>query len=201
MIRKWVPILAIMALCCGIAQGVISKSGIFDIDDPTGLGFDSIPWVSSNPYANIYLWPFATDDLYAGAGSQYNLAQARFSGGSFTTTDYDGKNGDLGIRIGNYTSGIQTFGACVLTLDFIGEGSFDIYLPEFTFGINENIFFWVAESGATYYANSLKAAGYPDISADIAMAAGDEYLAKNPEPTTILLFGLGGAIFLQRRRN
>lgn len=198
MTRQCVLILAMMALCGSIAQGVISKSGIFDIDGPTGLSFDSVPWVSSGPYSYTYLWPFATDDLYIGPGSQYNLAQARFSGGSFTITDYDEKNGDLGVRIGNYTSGTQTFEACILTLDFIGGGSFDIYLPEFTFGTNENIFFWVAENGTTYYANSLKGAGYPDISADTAIAADNEYLAMAPEPATLLLLGIG-ALMLRRK--
>jgi hypothetical protein len=194
MTRQCVLILAMLTLCSGIAQGVIPKSGIFDTDGPTGLSFDSVPWASPNPYAYTYLWPFATNDLYTGPGSQYNLAQIIFSGGSFTITDYGEKDGYLGVRIGNYTSSTQTFEACILTLDFIGESSFDIHLPEFTFEINENVFFWVAQSGATYYANSLKGAGYPDISPDTAIAAGDEYLARNPEPATILLLGLGGLI-------
>ncbi len=192
MTRQCVIILVMMTLCGSFAQGTIPKNGIFDIDGPTGLSFDSVPWVSSNPYASTYLWPYATNDLYTESGSQYNLAQARLSGGSFTITDYGEKNSDLGVRIGNYTGGIQTFKACILTLDFISSDSFNIYLPEFTFETNENIFFWVAESGATYYANSLKGAGYPDITAAIAMAAGDEYLARVPEPATLLFLGLGG---------
>ena len=200
MIRQGVLILAVIALCSGIAQGVIPKSGVFDTDGLSGLNFDSVPWVCSNPYAYTYLWPFATNDLYTGSGSKYNLAQARLSGGSFAVTDYGKKNGDLGIRIGNYTSGTQTFEDCILTLDFIGSGSFNIYLPEFTFKTNENIFFWVAESGATYYANSLKGVGYPDISATIAMAADDEYLARAPEPATILLLGLGGLVLRKFNR-
>lgn len=198
--RRYVLILAMMALCSGIAQGTISKGGIFDINGPSALSFDLVPWASSNPYVYTYLWPFATDNLYAGGpGSLYNLAQVRFSSGSFNVTDYDEKNGDLGVRIGNYSGGTQTFEACILTLDFIDEGCFNIYLPEFTFNTNENIFFWVTNSGATYYANSLKGTGYPDISADIAIAAGDEYLAMAPEPATFLLLGLG--TLMLRRKN
>jgi hypothetical protein len=200
MIRQRVLILVMMALCSGIAQGVIPKSGIFDTDGLSGLNFDSVPWISSSPSASIYLWPLAANDLCTGAGSKYNLAQARLSSGSFIVTDYGEKSGNLGIRIGNFTGRTQAFEACILTLDFIGSGSFDIYLPEFTFETNENIFLWVAENGETYYANSLKGAGYPDMSADTAMAADDEYLAMAPEPATLLLLGLGGLVLRKFNR-
>lgn len=200
MTKQFILILAITALCSSIAQAVISKSWSFDIDNSSGLAFDTIPWVSSNPYLYVYLWPFATDDLYTGPGSQYNLAQVIFSAGSFTVTDYGEKSGDLGIRLGNYTNNTQTFKACILTLDFINSGSFDVYLPEITVEKGKNIFLWIAESGATYYAHSLKGAGLPDISADEAMSAGDEYLARVPEPTTILMLGLGGLIIIRRSK-
>lgn len=197
MAKQCVLILVITALFSSIAQGDIAKFGTFDIDGPEGIGFDIIPW--SDP-GTIYLWPFATSDTYTWPGSPYNLAQVLLSGGSFTVDDSDEKYGYLGIRIGNYTSDIQTFAACILTLDFIGSGSFDVYLPEFTFNANDNMFFWVAECGATYYANSLKGAGDPDMLADEAIAAGDEYLARIPEPATVLLLGLGGIALLKFNR-
>jgi hypothetical protein len=196
MIRQCVIILAITILCGSAAEAVSPESGTFDINGPSGLTFTPIPWVSSTPYLYTYLWPFAANenDLYTGSGSNYNLAQAAFSHGSFTVTDYGAETGDLGIRVANQTSSTQTFEASVLTLNFIGSGSFNVYLPEFTFNGNENMFFWVAQSGATYYANSSMGAGFPDMSASVAMSAGNGYLAEVPEPATVLFFGLGGLI-------
>jgi hypothetical protein len=196
MTRQQVFILAIAALCSGIALGNIPKSGAFNIDGPSAVSFDSIPWMSPNPYSYLYLWPFAADYLYEETepGSKYNLAEVSLSAGSFTVTDYDEISGNLGIRIANFTGSTQIFEACILTLDFVGSGSFDVYLPEFMFETSKNMFFWVSENGATYYANSLKGVGYPDMSAIAAMDAGEEYLARVPEPATVLLFGLGGLV-------
>jgi len=189
MTRQHIFILAIMALCGGIAQAVTPKSGTFDINGSSGVAVAPVPYVST---PSVYLWPFASSDNYSTTPySKYNLAQVAFSSGSFTVTDSGQKSGDLGIRVGNYTGSTKTFESCILTLDFLGSGNFDVYLPEFTFGKNENVFFWVSESGATYYANSLKGAGFPDMSATAAMAAGDEYLGNVPEPATVLLLGLG----------
>lgn len=192
--RRYVFILVIAALCGSIALGGIPKSGTFDVAGPTSVSFAPVPWTSPNPYLYTYLWPFAADDLYEETepGSTYNLAWVSLSAGAFTVTDYGEKSGNLGIRVSHYTGSTQTFEACILTLDFVGSGSFDIYLPEFTVGTGENMFFWVSQSGATYYANSLKGVGFPDMSALTAMAAGDEYLAGVPEPATIFLLGLGG---------
>jgi hypothetical protein len=193
MTRQHIFILVIAALCSSTAQAVIPKSGTFDIDNSSELTFTPIPCVSP---PTVYLWPFASSDKYSTTPYKiYNLAQVSFSAGSFTVEDSNEKSGDLGIRVGNYAGSTQIFEASIFTIDFVGSGSFDVYLPEFTFGKYENIFFWVAESGATYYARSSKGAGFPDMSAAEAMAAGDEYLAGAvPEPATILLFGLGGLI-------
>jgi hypothetical protein len=203
MIRECVLILAITALCGSTAQADSPESGTFDINGSSGLTFAPIPWVSPNSSSCIYLWPFASNDKYAGSGSNYNLAQVTFSAGSFTVADYGQETGDLGIRVANQTGSTQTFEASILTLNFIGSGSFDVYLPEFTFKANENennIFFWVAQSGATYYANSLKGAGEPNMFATVAMS-GDEYLARVPEPATVLLLGLGGILLRRKIRN
>jgi hypothetical protein len=65
---------------------------------------------------------------------------------------------------------------------------------------NDNMFFWVAQSVATYYANFSKGAGFPDMSASVAMSAGNEYLASVPEPATVLLLGLGGVLLRIKNR-
>ena len=201
--RSAVMILAIAAItaaCSDFAQAEldIPKTGVFNIDGDDGISFDPIPWVSPSLGEPAFLWPFATDDLYSGQGSQYNLAQAQFVNGSINITDHGEIEGDLGIRIDNHSFQTRTFAASILTLDFVEE-SLDVYLPEFTFDHWDKMFFWVAQSGATYYANSLKGVGDIDMSATSAMAAGDEYLARIPEPATVGLFGLG-AVLLRRKR-
>ena len=198
MVKQCVLILVVMALCSSAAQAAIPKSGTFNIDGSSGLTFAPIPTGASS----VYLWPFASYDKYAGSGANWNLAEVWFSAGSFITTDKGEINGDLGVRVGNYTGGAQTIEACILTLDFVGGSGFNVYLPEFTFGSNENIFFWISESGATYYAHFSKGAGSPptDMSAAEAMSAGDEYLARVPEPATFLLLGLGGLAAVRKHR-
>ncbi|MHC4722484.1 MAG: PEP-CTERM sorting domain-containing protein [Planctomycetota bacterium] len=206
--KKLVMILVIAAMttaCGDLAQAEldIPASGTFDIiiDPPEtpGLNFEPEPWVSPSLLANVLLWPFATDDLYTGAGSDYNLALAQFQNGNINITDSDSGaiEGDLGIRIHNNTGDPRTFEPSVLTLDFVDD-SLDVFLPEFTFGGGTDLFFWVAQSGATYYADSSKGVGFPDFSAGHVMDLDDEYLARTPEPATVVLFGLG-ALVLRRR--
>lgn len=202
--KKLVMILFIAAMtaACGDlarAELDIPASGTFDIvidpPDTPGISFDPIPYTGSL----VYMWPFASDDgSYTSPFDKYNLAYVKFLSGSIDTLDYSEQEGDLGIRIDNVSGVTQTFEPSVLTLDFVDDG-FDVYLPGFTFDNWNSMFFWVAQSGATYYANSSKDVGFPDMLAADAMAAGDEYLARTPEPTTAVLFGLG-AFLLRRRR-
>jgi len=198
-------IAAIIAVCSNFAWAEldIPASETFDIviDPPgtPGLSFEPEPWTSPSLAASVYLWPFATDDLYAGPGSNYNLAVAQFQDGSINITDSGAIEGDLGIRVSNNSGDTRTFEPSVLTLDFVGD-SLDVYLGEFTFGWGTDMFFWVAQSGATYYANSSKDVGFPDLSATYVMDAGDEYLARTPEPTTAVLFGLGALLLYRRRK-
>jgi hypothetical protein len=143
--RSAVMILAIAAVtaaCSDFAQAEldIPKTGVFNIDGDDVISFDPIPWVSPSLGASVLLWPFATDDLYAGRGEQYNLAEAQFENGSISITDYGTIEGDLGIRVNNNSAATRTFEPSVLTLDFVEE-SFDVYLPEFTFEWRTDMFF------------------------------------------------------------
>ena len=192
---------AIIAVCSNLARAEldIPASGTFDIvidpPDTSGVSFDPAPYSGSL----VYMWPFASDDgLYTSPYSKYNLAYVRFMSGSIDTLDYSEQEGDLGIRVDNISGATQTFEPSILTLDFVAD-SFDVYLPGFTFDNWNSMFFWVAQSGATYYGNSTKDIGFPDITAEEAMAVEGQYLARIPEPATAMLFGLG-ALLLRRRR-
>ena len=178
----------------------VPKSGTFLLDDTASspVDFDPVPWVSPGPAYTAYMFPFASDDMYSGMGIDYHLAQIAFSNGSYIVDHIAEKTGDMGIRIGNYSPTQATFAESTMTLHLTDE-DFDIYLPEFTLDQMDNIFLWVAESGATYFANSAKGAGLPDIFADTAMNMGTEYLARVPEPSTILLLTLGGLMIRRGR--
>ncbi|MBW8000917.1 MAG: hypothetical protein FVQ80_02720 [Planctomycetes bacterium] len=174
-------------------------TGTFDIDGGLSLplSFNPAPWVSPSISSTAYLWPFASDDLYEGSVSGYNLARAQFSNGSIIISDYGEKTGDLGIRIFNSAGSTITFDATVLTLG-LTSGNLDVYLPEFTFDTGDNMFFWVSTAGATYYSTLLLGPGYPELSAEAAMDDVDLYLAVVPEPATILILTLG-SIYLRKR--
>jgi len=200
--KNLVTILAMVAAVAGVYVGHaqaaldIPASGTFDIDGDAGISFDTIPYMG---YA-VYLYPFASGDgSYTTPYSEYNLAEVRFEGGSISVTDEGPIEGYLGVRIANQFT-TQTFQPSILTLD-LGEEPFDVYLPEFTFDNGDNMFFWVAQSGATYYVNSSHVVGFPDPAmppGDI-MDQGDEHLARVPEPAMAALLGLG-AVLLRRRK-
>lgn len=198
----FVVLAAIIAVCSDLARAEldIPASGTYDIviDPPgtVGISFYPIPYTGSS----VYLFPFASDDgSYTPPYSDYNLAEGRFSGGSLILADINEQEGDLGIRVDNISGATQTFEPSVLTLDFVDD-SFNVYLPGFTFDNWKSLFFWVAQSGATYYANFSKDVGFPELSATYVMGTGDEYLARTPEPTTAMLFGLGALLFRRRRK-
>lgn len=201
-LTMFILIAAIIAVCSNFAWAEldIPASGTFDIviDPPgtPGISFDNIPYKGSS----VNLWPFASvDGSYTPPYLNYNLAEVSFSSGSIIPTDKYEQTGDLGIRVHNGSGAPQTFDPSVLTLDFVG-GSFDVYLPGFTMpdDIWKSLFFWVAESGATYYAHSSTVISEePDMSATQAMLD-PQYLARTPEPATAMLFGLG-VLLLGRR--
>ena len=187
-----------IVLCCpDLAKAVLPESGSFDIDDTSTPSFDQMPFSGSS----MYVYPFVAEDIdiYTGAGSNYNLGTLELTGDSVTFTDSGEKTGNLGIRISSAVSGDQTFQESILTLDF-GDDTFDVYLPELTFSWNEDMFLWVAQSGATYYATTSQGPGLPDLTASDAMLPGDTNLARIPEPVTLALFGSSALILLSRRR-
>jgi hypothetical protein len=106
----------------------------------------------------------------------------------------------MGIRVANISGSTRSFAETIVTLH-LTDGEFDIYLPEFTFDWEDNIFFWVAESGSTYYANDTLAPGWPNIDAIGAMTDPSSYLARAaiPEPATIILLSLGAALIVKKR--
>lgn len=185
-----------IVLCCPVlTKAAISKSGTFDIDNTSTPTFDSIPFSGSS----MYVYPFAAEEgnFYTGAGSLYNLGTLQLTNGSVDFTDSGEKTGDLGIRIFSAVAGVEIFQETILTLD-LGDNLFDVFLPEFTIGSNQEMFFWVAQSGATYYATTSPGPGRPNMTAAAAIDEGN--LARVPEPVTLSLFGSGALILLHRRR-
>ena len=187
-----------IVLCCfDHAVADISMSGTFDINPTSTPSFDPIPFLGSS----MYVFPFAAPetDLYTGLGTTYNLGTLQLFNGSVFFADSSEKTGNLGIRISSAVSGDKIFQESILTLDF-GGGIFNVYLPELAFSWSQDMFLWVAQSGATYYATALQGPGLPDMTASFAMSFGDANLARAPEPVTLALFGSGALILLGRRR-
>ncbi len=185
-----------IVLCCTVlTKAAISKSGTFNLDGTSDPCFNPIPFTGSS----MYVYPFAAPDtdLYTGAGSNYNLGTLQLISGLVSFYDSGERTGDMGIRIYSGTAGNQTFNGTILTLD-LGDDFFNVFLPEFTIDSNQEMFFWVAQSGATYYATASQGAGRPDMTANDAIAA--DNLAMVPEPVTLSLFGSGALILLRRRR-
>jgi hypothetical protein len=196
--------------------GPAPASGTFDIVTTGGHGgisFAPVPWVSPSESETIYFQPYA-------GSVPGNIAQAQFADGAINVFDGSVQTGDLGIFIGNYSGEPQTWAAGKVTLDFT-SGSFDVFLPEFQFTFDwrldpdyetyttdmDHMYLWVADNGATYYANSSKGWGAPDMTAAQAMALGDTYLAAAavavPEPGALVLLltaGLGALCYAWRRR-
>ena len=197
--KKYLSFLILLIMTAGIccfdhAVADIPKSGTFDIET-SNSSFNPIPFTGQT----MYVWPFAApdDDLYTGSSSTYNLGELILLNDSVLFSDAGQKTGDFGIRILSTALDPQTFGESILTLD-LGGDIFDVYLPELTFELNQNMFLWVAQSGATYYATALQGPGLPDMTATEAIAAGN--LARVPEPVTLAMFGSGLLILLGRRR-
>jgi len=189
--------ISIVLCCSGLTKADDPKFGTFDIDPTFPPSFDPIPFSGSS----MYVFPFAApnNDLYTQGGSTYNLGTLELTNDVVTFTDSGEKTGDLGIRIVNFAGGVETFHESILTLD-LGDDIFDVYLPEFSFDGNEDMFLWVAQSGATYYATALQGPGLPDMTADFAISFGDANLARVPEPVTLALFGSGALILLGKRQ-
>ncbi|MCK5173778.1 MAG: PEP-CTERM sorting domain-containing protein [Planctomycetes bacterium] len=201
-----------VAILSASAQALVldnPKTGTFTLDEnasPT-VDFDQIPWTPAGSLGAVYLYPFASDDLYEKDEDpdthqliNDNLASVAFSNVGYSVNSLASKTGDLGVRIGNYSNADQTLDATVMTLSFLNE-DFDVYLPEFTIEKSQQMFFWVAESGSTYYANDpLGFADKPNIYAIDAMADPSTFLAREvPEPATIILLSLGAVLIVKKR--
>jgi hypothetical protein len=164
-----------------------------------------------DPGSRVYVYPYATADHtegYSGSGFDYNLAWGNFSNDSYSVTNYVAAEGDLAIRIHNWSGSEITIAETVVTLG-LNIGSTDINLPEFTlpgyvstYGY-ASMHFWVAGDGSSYYANvtpeGVGTYGGPTMSAGDSIAGG--YIAAEaiPEPATMLLLGFG-MLFLPRKK-
>ncbi len=194
------------ASCFAVPVPARAESGNeFDINiSATAVLFNPAPWVSTSPAWMAYFIPYATEDYtegYSGQGSGYNLATTIFIDHQYSTSDstLSQASGDLAVLFGNQVGKEITFAETVVTIDF-KRGAMDIYLPQFSLTAGDEMHFWVASDGSTYFANitdGIGSSGGPNLSADESITGG--HVAATPEPATLLLLGLG-SVLLRRKK-
>ncbi len=195
-----VAILSASAQAIVLDPDTTPKNGTFELDssaappitfDPYPLDYDEIALGDS-----IFMYSFAAN----GSSISGNFGRAQFTDNEANITKLETQTGDLGIRVGNYVDGLVTFDPTVITLSLSGNEGFDVFLPALSLNNNENIYFWVAKTGSTYYANDLLVAGLPNVSATAAMAIPNYYRARAvPEPATIIMLSLGTMLIVKKR--
>ncbi|MBW8015543.1 MAG: PEP-CTERM sorting domain-containing protein [Planctomycetes bacterium] len=166
------------------------------------LIFDPVPWVSPGPGNTASIVPYTVEDYtptLAGTVKQNLLGFATLANGGFTFFEVGLASGDLAVKYINNSGADRLFVETVLTIYF-ERGAIDIFLPEFDLAVREEIHFWAADDGSTYYAN---VTGIPGSATGLNMEAKDSiaagHIARVPEPSTIAILGLGG-LFLRRRK-
>jgi hypothetical protein len=205
--NKYLSFLVLLIIAAGFccfdnAVADIPMSGMLDIET-SDSSFDPTPFTGQT----MYVYPFAApeNDLYTGSSSTYDLGALILLNGSVLFEEADQKTGDFGIRIlstANPALDPQTFEESVLTLTLkldLGEsGPFDVYLPQIALNSGESMFLWVAQSGATYYANDSKGPGFPNMTSTLAMSD-EEHIARLPEPATMAFFAAGSMMLIRKR--
>ncbi|MFH1101974.1 MAG: thrombospondin type 3 repeat-containing protein [Methanobacteriota archaeon] len=159
------------------------QTRISDLSPIYQIAFDPLPYHSEHPYEILYIWPFTGQPSACEPYPLSYLATTAF-GPSYTYQDEYISSGALGIRIGNYAGEQCTLPQTNMTLTYINDqgGIFTIYLPAIDLGYHSNennIYFWVAEDGSTYYAHSTHGPGCPDLSPTEAISS--EHLARRAE--------------------
>jgi hypothetical protein len=166
------------------------------------------PWTTDSYMGSTSISVYATgnhEQGYARDGSEftntYNITSI-----SLGLQEFNGNKGEvsgyLALCYSNDSGEIAKFSATVATV-FFKNNPMEIYLPKFDLAIKEDMHFWVADDGSTYFANMSGidgASGGPTMSAQESIDGGFIAAANvNPEPATLMLFGLGG-FFLRRRK-